>query len=492
MAAFDYRLLELHMNPSFRFLTGKRQIDDESLKFLKKLDIKVRRNYRTVRIDVLTAEIFRNHRQKICDILSSISDRVDRLIFSYCELTELDYVTIISQFGKLADLNFFDAEVCDSDTATLPHLSLWNLIRFHVSFYKPVPGNESRTKMLQMLCHILTESHVLETAEFHETMIPNADDPDPFSKLREIIFRQQSLHRLDIKDSKFFNQYSSDPQFQLKTFKMLTDKFRFNHEQTQNLTAFLRSQKDVCVLDCDIARTLQIPTVRRVDDNWFNPENDGADVGQFREEFGSMKPNPYIQIYSADLGNLDDEDDAEEMIKTIVLKYPNIQELDLIYGIGDAESRGRDNLLVPLNKLTSLKKLELYCFYTTFHQVSRLKIPTLKSIEVRCSADNNFEEGGDFESLNRFVAKHAELEEFLMELDFSEDPEHESTGILLFLEFCLIVLEKLKLFKFTLVGLEKDVTMSDEFRRIVDENAKPGFKFTLSYEDGQAAVFEKS
>lgn len=254
---------------------------------------------RKVSIYKLNAELFHSHRQECCDIFSSISFTVDSLKFFECELTQIDYLTIITEFKTLTNLGYFNDEVCCFDIA----MSLEYLKHFHLEFSTPAPSNGSRTRIIELLCHILANSEMLETVIFHETLIPNADETDPLAKLREIIFRQRNLIHLDIQDSKFFNKYSVDPKFKLETFKMMSDKFRFNHEQTKNLTTFLILQKDVCVLDCQIATTLQIPSLRKVDDNFDNIFDGETQVFKY---FDSMKSNPYVQIYTVNFGDFED------------------------------------------------------------------------------------------------------------------------------------------------------------------------------------------
>lgn len=414
----------------------------------------------------LTDEIYANHQQQISDYFAGIAEDLKKVYFMHCDLTGLNYLRILSHFPGLEVLDFHLCVIVVEpvDDIPPPPVTLKNLKKFQVLYFF-FSEEIDQQRLIELAPRFLGQTESLEDLRFY-IGVPEGD-VDHYADIRAIAKVQMNLKMLYVGDNRFFDGPLSDPQFQLETYFMPVTKSNFTDVQLRNFHEFFATQTEISHLVCNVPVDFRSPTLEKIVKS-FDTEH----MDSFREEYAHMEPNPYVKSLYAEFQLNDDEQGRAEIIAKIVEKYPNVEDLEFNYNIlGDHTDW---SMLEPVNQLKHLRKLS--CLSLGNRQISRLKVPTLRSIEISQNID-------DLESLNRFVIRHPDLEK--MNLIF-EMPSYDSLlpALNMFIEFTLKIMSKLETISVSFYEFEDEQLDAEEIQKIVNENSvQDDFVLIFSFDD---------
>lgn len=474
---------------------------DQSIAELAKIKITIAENRMT--IENLNDGIFTADRQLICETFSRfVGKEIQVLTFKNCSLLQSNFVTLIEPFKDLTQIGFAMSSCTDQKSVDdTKILSLEKLENFNMFATSPF-----NTETLKLTTHILAGVHTLISLNLNMEVAVIEDGSDPYEELREIVSRQEKLEIISISDSNFFSRPLINPKFQLESFRLIDSKNsngNFTTEQSQNLKAFLSTQTDVLLVDCDIARQFHLPSIHKMKDNWKT-----MTMHEVHLKFDLMTPSSYIKDYCMDFQKFaGGKNEFDELVKMISVKYPNIEILGIaLFGLKHSV-RTCDDILETMKGFKHLKELTI-CDCYSFLQVGRMKVPNLQSIEVWFDSANHNRRllhsqedqldlihnpllDFNFDKLTRFIAKHTELVSIKIVI---WDPSFLDTGAIpFFVEFCLQALKKLKTVAIRFLDdvLTFNPTLSADLQETIDRLSSPGFKFIVKFENLPEEVYEK-
>jgi hypothetical protein len=360
--------------------------------------------------DFIDDKIFETHYQLISETFALVNEDIDTIDFNNIDqLTMLNLVKLIAPLTNLRTLSVLQDEVQigdSNDDEELPELSLEKLTTFTFSLdfgeeweHREL-SRELEEKLLKFTHHALANSHGITDVTIRYRFLDDDEDEDeddedededeeqhdPYENLKKIICRQEKLKSLSVYDSTFFDYPFGNPRFQLKTLRL--ERSGFNQEQRKNLEDFLNTQNQCQLVNCEIARIFHLPSITNLSDDWTEldiPTNPPNPIVHLRKIASTMIPNPYILIYHTDFFKPNmSHAESQEMIKTIAIKYPNIEELKFTMKNVNETIPILDDLLLPLNSFKKLKKLNIsHC--STLRQVARLNLPMLEKVSMKFS-----------------------------------------------------------------------------------------------------------